>query len=76
MTIKEGFVLMVLICAGLSACSLLQRNVAPRVAKAVQSYCAQPRESRLLVRQQVNELIIPNRVQVTCAGDPEGVPPQ
>lgn len=55
----------------LSGCSLITPKVGPQVAKAVNRYCQEPLEARLLLRGQVNGMITPNQVKVTCAGDPE-----
>jgi hypothetical protein len=46
-------------------------QVAPRVAKAVNHYCLEPLETRLLLRASVNQMVAPNAVRVTCAGDPQ-----
>lgn len=53
----------------LTGCSTLSGEVAPRVAKAVQVYCIETPESRALIRSQVNAMIAPNTIRVTCEGD-------
>lgn len=53
----------------LVGCAALQTKLAPRVAKAVESYCKEPQEARLALRAQINELTKPNSVQVNCISD-------
>lgn len=53
----------------LTGCAAFNKEVAPRVAQAVNTYCIEPQESRALIRQQVNALIAPNQIKVTCQGD-------
>lgn len=53
----------------LTGCAAFNKEVAPRVAQAVNTYCIEPQESRALIRQQVNALITPNQIRVTCSGD-------
>lgn len=55
----------------LSACSIITPKVGPQVAKAVNRYCAEPLEARLLIRSEVNEMTKPNHIRVFCEGDPE-----
>jgi hypothetical protein len=55
----------------LTGCAALNKEVAPRVAKAVNHYCLEPLPTRQLIRGQVNAMVAPNAVKVTCAGDPE-----
>jgi hypothetical protein len=55
----------------LSGCSVLTPKVGPQVAKAVNRYCAEPYEARLLIRSEVNTMIKPNNIRVYCEGDPE-----
>lgn len=55
----------------LQGCSLIAPRVGPQVAKAVNRYCAEPLSERLVIREQVNSLITPNTVRVTCEGDPQ-----
>jgi hypothetical protein len=55
----------------LSGCSLITPKVGPQVAKAVNRYCQEPLEERLVLRAQVNGMITPNQVRVTCEGDPQ-----
>lgn len=55
----------------ISGCSLVTPKVAPQVAKAVNRYCLEPLAERQLIRAQVNGMITPNTVKVTCEGDPE-----
>lgn len=54
----------------LSACAALSSKAAPEVAKAVNKYCAEPYQERLLLRKTVNDMTKPNSVKVTCEGDP------
>lgn len=55
----------------LSGCSLIQANVGPKVAKAVNRYCQEPLDERVIIRGQVNNLIAPNTIKVTCLNDPQ-----
>jgi len=54
-----------------AGCSLIAPKVGPEVAKAVNRYCGEPYESRLYLRTEVNQLITPNTIKVTCQGDPQ-----
>lgn len=58
-----------LITLALTSCSVLSPQVGPYVAKAVTRYCAEPEAGRKLLRAEVNSLVAPNAVQVTCKGD-------
>jgi hypothetical protein len=63
-----------LVCLCLSlvtGCAALTKDVAPKVAKAVNHYCLEPLASRQFIRAQVNAMVAPNAVKVTCSGDPE-----
>jgi uncharacterized protein YceK len=60
-----------LVLASLAGCSLITPKVGPQVAKAVNRYCAEAYQTRLLMRTEVNAMIKPNTVKVTCEGDPE-----
>lgn len=53
----------------LTGCAAFNKEVAPRVAQAVNTYCLEPQESRAVIRAQVNSLITPNTIAVTCKGD-------
>lgn len=55
----------------LTGCSIITPKVGPQVAKAVNRYCAEPYEARLLIRSEVNTMIKPNNIRVFCEGDPE-----
>lgn len=55
----------------LSGCTVFNAKVAPEVAKGVNRYCLEPLSERQLIRSQVNGMITPNTIKVTCAGDPE-----
>lgn len=55
----------------LSGCSLIAPKVGPQVAKAVNRYCEEPYDERGVLRQEVNSLIAPNTIKVTCEGDPQ-----
>lgn len=65
------YVLATILAVTLSGCSVFTAKVGPQVAKAVNRYCQEPLSERLLLRGQVNGLITPNAVKVTCANDPE-----
>jgi hypothetical protein len=62
---------LVSLLALLTGCAAFNKEVAPRVAKAVNHYCLEPLATRQLIRGQVNAMVAPNAVKVTCAGDPE-----
>lgn len=64
-------VTLIVLTLGFSGCSLITPKVGPQVAKAVNRYCQEPLAERLVLRAQVNGMITPNQVKVTCAGDPE-----
>ncbi len=64
-------VTLIVLTLGFSGCSLITPKVAPQVAKAVNRYCQEPLEERLVLRAQVNGMITPNQVKVTCSGDPQ-----
>jgi hypothetical protein len=53
----------------LTGCAAFNKEVAPRVAKAVNVYCLEPQASRQLIRSQVNAMVAPNTIRVDCAGD-------
>jgi hypothetical protein len=53
----------------LTGCAAFNKEVAPRVAQAVTVYCLEPQPTRQLIRAQVAELVKPNAIAVTCAGD-------
>lgn len=56
---------------GNSGCSIIAPNVGPKLAEAVNGYCAKVSyPERLLLRDSVNSQIAPNAVRVDCAGDP------
>lgn len=65
------YLLAAVLAFSLGGCSLITPKVGPEVAKAVNRYCQEPLESRLLLRGQVNGMITPNTVKVTCEGDPQ-----
>lgn len=51
-------------------------DLVPTAARTfVAGYCAQPVTERLLLREVVASAIVPNRIQVTCAGDPPALNP-
>lgn len=64
-------VLLSLVILSLAGCAALSSKAAPEVAKAVNKYCAEPYQERLLLRNAVNEMTKPNAVKVTCDGDPQ-----
>lgn len=61
----------VLIMVALTGCQVIAPKVGPQVAKAVNKYCAEPYAERQVIRSSVNDQIAPNKVAVTCAGDPQ-----
>lgn len=64
-------IVVMLALVALSGCSLLTTASAPKLAKAVNRYCAEPYQERLLLRNTVNDMIKPNSAKVTCEGDPQ-----
>lgn len=62
-------VLVVLAFLTLGGCSEINKNIAPKAAQVINTYCLEDQSVRLVVRQQVNELIKPNAVRIDCAGD-------
>ena len=60
-----------MVVLSLSACSTFATKAGPQIAKGVNRYCAESLQERLLVRQTVNDSIAPNKIAVTCAGDPQ-----
>lgn len=64
-------VLISMVVLSLSGCSLIVPKVGPQVAKAVNRYCQEPQAARQLVRAEVNGMIEPHKIVVTCAGDLE-----
>jgi hypothetical protein len=67
--VKRTLIASAAIVLCLTGCAAFNKEVAPRVAQAVNAYCLEPQESRALIRQQVNGLIAPNTIRVTCQGD-------
>lgn len=53
----------------LASCATLEKDVAPKAAAAVMTYCATPQAERLLIRESVNSRIAPNTIKITCSGD-------
>lgn len=66
---KRTLIASVAIAVSLAGCATVSTEVAPRVAKAVQIYCVEAPESRALIRSQVNSMIAPATIRVTCPGD-------
>jgi hypothetical protein len=64
-------ILLALCLVSLTGCTLIAPAIGPRVAKSVNRYCQESYQARLLLRTEVNSLIVPNKVQVTCEGDPQ-----
>jgi hypothetical protein len=58
------------VCA-LAGCSVIAPKAGPYLAKGVNRYCEEPEAARVLLRTEVNSLIAPNSVRVTCSGDAE-----
>lgn len=68
---KMSYLTFVFICSAAIGCASFTGAIAPQVAKAVTKYCAEPYAERSLIRAQVNGMIAPATVKVTCAGDPQ-----
>lgn len=57
----------------LSGCSLLPVTAKDKIASGVQKYCAgMTVGERMVLRSEVNAIIAPNEIRVTCAGDLQG----
>lgn len=52
-----------------TGCAAFNKEVAPRVAQAVNIYCLEPQTTRALIRAQVAQMVQPNTITVQCAGD-------
>jgi hypothetical protein len=62
-----------IIALSLCGCSIIMPKAGPQLAKAVNKYCAKvSQEERKLLRDQVNEAIMPNQACVYCDGDEAG----
>lgn len=61
--------LAVAIACGIGGCTTWNTAVAPQVAKAVNRYCMEPRDARMVLRSQVQGMTAPNSIQVNCAVD-------
>ena len=68
---KEFLVLSAIGLVALSACAALQSRLGPRAAEVVNSYCQKPESARLALRQEVNFLIAPHSVEISCAAAPQ-----
>jgi hypothetical protein len=56
----------------LSGCSLLPVTAKDKIASGVNDYCKRvTHDERQFIRNDVNAMIAPNSIKVTCAGDPE-----
>lgn len=66
---KRTLIASVGLIAALTDCATVTTEVAPRVAQAVKVYCSEPLAERQLIRSQVNGLVAPATVRVTCPGD-------
>jgi hypothetical protein len=54
----------------LSGCSLLPVTAKDKIASGVMKYCAAMTETeRAILRADVNSVIYPNEIRVTCDGD-------
>lgn len=62
--------MLALLVVALSGCTAFRSAVGPQVAKAVNRYCLEPFQARILIRSEVNGLIQPHTIRVDCAGDP------
>lgn len=64
---KSTALALVVLC--LTGCAMLDRDVAPKAAAAVMTYCATPQAERMLIRENVNSRITPNSIAIHCQGD-------
>lgn len=62
------FVVGVWVCV-VAGCASLEQRIAPDAAKAISAYCQRPAIERQALRDEVNRLIQPNSVRITCVGD-------
>jgi hypothetical protein len=64
-------VLMGLMLLWMSGCGLLPTSMKDRIAEGVKQYCSRltPGE-RQVMRSEVNAIVAPNSIKVTCEGDP------
>lgn len=54
------------------ACALVPTAAKENIAKGVNEYCTRlTATERHILRAEVNALVAPNAVRVTCAGDPQ-----
>jgi len=53
----------------LAGCATIDKDIAPKAAAAVMTYCATPQAERMLIRENVNARISPNAIKITCVGD-------
>lgn len=53
----------------LTGCATFDKDVTPKAAAAVMTYCATPQAERMLIRESVNSRVAPNSIKITCAGD-------
>lgn len=61
-----------ILAVSLGACaSLGSESAAKKAAAFLMLYCSEPVETRAALRAAVNAQIAPNRVQITCEGDPQ-----
>lgn len=67
----KKFLVIFLVSLAMSGCSLLAPKTSAKVAQAVNIYCTEPLATRLVLRAEVNSMVAPNAVKVTCVGDPE-----
>jgi uncharacterized protein YceK len=65
----KSVVLVGMLTLALSGCSIISPKIAPTVAKGVNRYCEEPQASRMLVREEVNNMVKPHSIQVNCFGD-------
>jgi hypothetical protein len=53
------------------ASSFFRTEIAPKVASGINRYCQEPLALRQPIRDEVNRLITPHAIKVTCDGDPQ-----
>lgn len=66
---KRTLIASVALITTLSGCAMLDKDVAPKAAAAVMTYCATPQSERMLIRENVNARITPNSIAIHCQGD-------
>jgi len=65
----KSLIASIILASTVTGCATLDKDVAPKAAAAVMTYCATPQAERQLIRDSVNQRIAPNSIRITCTGD-------